>query len=284
MTLKKYRKYDILKDMKTAKTLALLFTLVLLPLVAAAEGPVNIDSLAEQAENGDPSAFRQLLEAGEKGDKTAQLRLGRIYERGQWIGMPPDSSWKGPNLRLAMVWYERAATVGKSAAGMLEMARMYEQHKIEGHDASEAKQWIMKAQAAADKGKPEAEFELGWRYELGLAPLKQDSAAAFKWIKKSADHLYPPAETALGEICMNGWLGEKQDYAQAMRLFDQASGKGSAQAEYDIGTLYANGWGVAQDTAAADKWRQKALEDGFEMKYVTVPGGTVEVPQEGGKP
>jgi TPR repeat protein len=248
--------------------------------------PAAIDKLAEAAEGGDEQAFKTLLTEAEKGSVRAELRIGELYEHGWWQGQPPNGSRHAPNFENAMIWYQRAESYNGNAEAQFAIGEMYEQGKGVKKDAAAAAQWYGKARTEAEQGYKEAEYELGWRYELGLPPLKQDLAEALKWLDQSAEQGYPDAETVLGEIYMNGWNGQKQDYKQAIEWFEKAAAQENARAQYDIGTLYEKGLGVAKDSAEADKRHQAALDEGFEPKFITVPQGTITVPQPvgGSKP
>lgn len=261
-------------------TLAVIAAPPVPPLASAA-----VDKLAEAAEGGDTAALKTLLTEAEKNNVRAEIRMGELYQRGWWQGQSPNGSWHAPNFEGAIIWYQRAAN-GGNAEAMFDIGELYEQGKSVKKDAAAAAQWYGKARTAAEQGRAEAQYELGWRYELGLPPLKQDPAEALKWLDKSAEQGYPDAETALGEIYVNGWSGQKQDFKKAMEWFEKAATQGNARAQYDIGTLYEKGLGVAKDSAEADKRHQAAVDAGFEPKFITVPQGTITVPQfaGGGKP
>ena len=91
--------------------IALFFGLLSLGLSSQAQTAVNIDSLTQQAESGNPQAQRELgvcyykgdgvpqdyteavkwfLKAAEQGDATAQLCIGNCYDFGN--GVPQDYS------------------------------------------------------------------------------------------------------------------------------------------------------------------------------------------------
>lgn len=259
-------------------------TLAAIAAQPASSPPAAIDKLAEAAEGGDAQAFKTLLTEAEKSNVRAAIRMGEVYEHGRWQGQSPNGAWHPPNFEGAMIWYQRAAYDGNAEA-QFHIGELYEQGKGVKKDSAAAAQWYGKVRTEAKQGRAEAQYELGWRYELGLPPLKQRPAEALKWLRQSAEQGYPDAETALGEIYVNGWSGQKQDFKKAMEWFEKAAAQGNVRAQYDIGTLYEKGWGVTKDSAEADKQHQAAVDAGFEPKFITVPQGTIAIPQpESGKP
>ena len=56
---------------------------------------------------------------------------------------------------------------------------------------------VVELKTVADKGDPQAQFELGERFHLGKGVL-QDSITAVDWWQKAAAQKFPPAELSLG--------------------------------------------------------------------------------------
>jgi TPR repeat protein len=243
--------------------------------------PAEIDKLAEAAQGGDMQAFKTLLTTAEKGSVRAEIRMGEIYAHGWWRSQMPNGSRQQPHFEDAMIWYQRAAD-GGDAEAMFAIGELYEQGKGVKKDLVTATKWYGKARTEAEQGRASAEYELGWRYEFGLPPLKQNPVEALKWLDQSAEQGYPDAQTALGEIYVNGWDGQQQDFKRAIEWLEKSAAQGNLRAHYDIGTMYEKGWGVAKDSAEADKRHKAALDAGFEPKFITAPQWTVTAPQFAG--
>ena len=105
----------------------------------------------------------------------------------------------------------------------------------------------------AEQGHAQAQFNLGYIYDLGLG-VAQDYAEAAKWFRKAAGQ------------------GVPLDYAEALKLFRKAADQGNAVAQVNLGGLYFGGLGVPLDYAEAAKWFRKAADQG-EAKALVVLGG-----------
>ena len=88
---------------------------------------------------------------------------------------------------------------------------------------AEAVKWYTKA---AEQGHSDAQYKLGWRYQLGQG-VEKNQIEAFKWWKKAAE-------------------------------------QGDAQAQLNLGICYERGEGVEKDLTEAVKWYRKAAEQGNE--------------------
>ena len=91
----------------------------------------------------------------------------------------------------------------------------------------------------AESGDPEAQFNLGVRYNDGQS-VPQDDAQAAIWIRKAAEQGYADAQLNLGARYNDGY-GVPQDYAQAAAWYRKAADKGIAQARHNLGLLYDKG-------------------------------------------
>ncbi|MEI6846738.1 MAG: tetratricopeptide repeat protein [Chlorobiaceae bacterium] len=78
----------------------------------------------------------------------------------------------------------------------------------------------------AEKGDADAQYNLGLAYKKGEG-VKQDYAAALKWLKLAAVQKNAKAAYILGEMYQDG-KGVKQDYEMAVKWFEEACDNGSS--------------------------------------------------------
>jgi TPR repeat protein/serine/threonine protein kinase len=116
-------------------------------------------------------------------------------------------------------------------------------------------------QTAADAGNFQAQYQLGFMYQMGLGT-KADPVMAMSWYKKSADQDFPNAQSQIGYLYQYG-LGVGQDYPAAIRWYTLAANKGYVTAQAQLAYMYQHGLGIdKKDYAAALHWNQLAAEQG----------------------
>ena len=76
--------------------------------------------------------------------------------------------------------------------------------------------------------------------------------------KKAISHGIMKANLPLGKIFFN-----QKQYQNAKAYIGRAAMSGEAEAMFIYGLMYKNGWGVRQNVDEADKWIQKAAENGY---------------------
>lgn len=146
----------------------------------------------------------------------------------------------------------------------------------------------------AERGDPEAQFNLGMIYLEGLGAgsgsVAKDVTKARQWLERSAKGGYPKALFNLGVMFYQGTDGVKQNLAtartwftdaakqndrlgqfnlgvmwyrgeggpknfeEARKLFEAATVQGYAEGAYNIGVMYAKGEGVKRNTLEAIAW------------------------------
>ncbi len=156
----------------------------------------------------------------------------------------------------ALEVFEKAADKGDPDA-QYQIGHMYFHGEGVDKDYTKAKEWFEKA---AYNGNVEAEHNFAYMYMYGLG-IKQDYKKAMEWLKKAADHENHDAQFDIGYLYFNGW-GVKQDYEKAMEWYQKAANKGNVSAQFNIGRLYQEGLGVKQDYKKAMEWYQKAAANG----------------------
>jgi TPR repeat protein len=116
----------------------------------------------------------------------------------------------------------------------------------------------------ADQGNPEAQWQIGMRYEKGQGVTK-DQVAAREWYLKAAVQGYATAQSFLGYQYERGRL-----YAEAIEWYRKATELGDQEAPYNLGEMYEEGRGVKQDYEEALKWFYKSADHGFPEAFVKI--------------
>jgi hypothetical protein len=112
----------------------------------------------------------------------------------------------------------------------------------------------------ANQGNAEAQYNLGWMYDIGKGVPKNDAEAA-KWYRLAAEQGVAKAQTALGVIYTFEAL-RTGDYTEALRWYRVAANQGDAHGQYVLGNMYHEGQGVPQNFGEAAKWYRLAAEQG----------------------
>jgi len=130
-----------------------MFLFLSAPLVWADNQAAYVDSLKEEAAQGDADA---------------QFTLGVRYSRGR--GVPQDYAQ-------ALKWFRLAANQGKAAA-QLNLGVMYHEGEGVPRDYAQALKWY---RLAAAQGHAKAQYNLGAMYGKGRG-VPQDYVQALKWL------------------------------------------------------------------------------------------------------
>jgi serine/threonine protein kinase/TPR repeat protein len=127
-------------------------------------------------------------------------------------------------------------------------------------DDTKAVEWYRKA---ADQGLAKAETNLGDMYYFGRGGLDKSYLDALSWYLKASQQDWPDAQYRLGIMYEKG-TGTDKDLPRAVQLFRSSADHGYATAENLLGSLYATGGdGIAEDDKQAVDWYQKAADLGF---------------------
>lgn len=112
----------------------------------------------------------------------------------------------------------------------------------------------------ADRGDPDAQFELGLRLITGEG-IKKDDKEGAGWIAKAARQDHLRAQHVLGSLYEEG-IGVKQDFATAVEWYRRSANNGFAMAQHSLGILFDTGKGMKKDPKEAAVWfRQAANQD-----------------------
>jgi TPR repeat protein len=186
--------------------------------------------------------------AAEAGNEAARYRLGMAYLEGK--GVARDVA------RGAAILKEAAA--GGNVHAQYELGRMYHEGYAVVQDQSLARDWLGQAAAQgygkalnllavvnalvkattpvsqesysalldrAEGGDPQAQYELGLRYENGAAEVNRDPGKALKWLTRAAKNGNLLAMHRLARVYAKGELGVARDSARAAYWRQRARGK-----------------------------------------------------------
>ena len=116
-------------------------------------------------------------------------------------------------------------------------------------------------QKAAESGNAQAQCNLGIIYYDGKGTYRKDYSIAYNWFEKSAKKGLAQAQRLLGYMYMNT-MGVPQDYDKSYYWTSRAVENGEPQALNNMGYLYMNGWGCTKDYNIAKKYYDMATEKG----------------------
>ncbi len=187
---------------------------------------------------------------------------------------PPAAKVQAPTSPLAPADSKLASRFGAGANGdpgallqaaqrgnpnaQFQMGDLY----MTGHgvmrDPAAAAAWY---RAAAQQGHPVAASNLGVLYAEGRG-VQQSDAEAANWFRKAADAGDIGGENNLGSMYLAGRGVAPSDTLGAKWILAAAE-HGAPEAQYALGTLYANGRGVARDDGQAVKWLKAAAAQGY---------------------
>lgn len=115
--------------------------------------------------------------------------------------------------------------------------------------------------AAADKGDPEAMFELAKLYEKGIGT-SQDVDRALALYRKAAELGFADAQNDLGFLYFQGAAGLKRDQSLAVDYFLKAADQRHPQAMYNVAALIDDGVVKGKTSDDAARYLYAALRSG----------------------
>ncbi|ABK18247.1 tetratricopeptide repeat protein [Syntrophobacter fumaroxidans] len=160
-------------------------------------------SMPDSGEN-DAERVKAVEARAEKGEPSAQFRLGEMYEYGE--GVPENAA-------LAFQWYSVSAEQGYAEA-QYALGACYELG--EGTDKNEmlAFQWYGKA---AEQGHAQAQFEVGSRYYAGEG-VRKDYAEALKWFERASSKGVRRAAHRMASLLATCPDGQSRDGKRAVAI------------------------------------------------------------------
>jgi cell division septation protein DedD len=116
----------------------------------------------------------------------------------------------------------------------------------------------------AEKGDPDAQFNLGQAYRLGRG-VATNLSAAKTWFGRAAGQGHVDAQTTLGLL-----LFQNGEQAEGLKWLKQAAIKGDPRALLVYGTALVNGDGVTQDPVLGYAYVSRAAAQGLEPARQTL--------------
>lgn len=181
------------------------------------------------------TAMQWYQKAADKGNGAAMYGLAMLYYNGEGTAV---------DLTKAKEWLKKAAdkniTQAKDALKKMETDTrdnlLLEFNKaVEAYQAKNYNEAISLLTRAADKGLPEAMFNLGIMYYSGQGTTKNDITAK-QWYEKAADKGHPAAMYNLGYMYEKG-IGTKSNKKLALEWYKKAKAKGHTKAAEGISRL-----------------------------------------------
>ena len=190
-------------------------------------------------------AYREWKAAADSGHAEAQFDLGVLYAQG--LGVRRD-------LTEAAFWYRRSAEQGNAEAEFA-LGQMYSRGWGVPRDEADAIRWLQMANSVESDGPP-----TDWANVEGYGMPRDDQQAAY-WYQKAAEKGHPEAEFNLARLYAGGH-GVKKDEEQAARWVSASATQGFTPAMSNLGSRFATGNGVAQNTKRAYFWLTLAFLHG----------------------
>ncbi len=106
----------------------------------------------------------------------------------------------------------------------------------------------------------EAQFEIGWRYQIGNGTIK-DFKKSLYWCERAASQ---NDRRCLCELGYKYWVGDfvDKDIEKAVEFFMQAGILGDDKAIFNLATIYSEGLGVEKNESKAIAYYRRAAELG----------------------
>lgn len=203
-----------------------------------------------------PARAVELFEkAAAQGHRRAQLNLGLIFLRGQ--GVPRD-------VIQARAWLEKASADGDPYATYALGRAMAENAPPASADPTRAADLFRRA---AEKGHMLAAL----RYGLALADgsgVKQDQAAAQRWLVQAQQNGVPEAALALGDMAVRtpatrDKAANEKILKSAISWYQAAANAGVPSGQFKLANAYLAGSGMPRDPVQAQFWYGRAAQQGL---------------------
>jgi hypothetical protein len=191
------------------------------------------------------TAYREWKAGAEAGQAEAQFDLGVLYAQG--LGVLRD-------LNAAESWYRKSAAQGNAEAEYA-LGQMYAHGWGVPRDVADAVRWFEMANSVESDGPP-----TDWLSVSGYG-IQQDPQQAAYWYQLAADKGHPEAQFNLSAMYASG-KGVKKDEEQAARWASASATQGYAPAQANLGKRFATGSGVTQDDKRAYFWLTLAFLHG----------------------
>jgi TPR repeat protein len=211
----------------------------------------NNDTRATQSEIG----YNELLNAAQKGDVNAQLKLGEMYRDGIGVTINFDEAIK---------WFTAAAKngskVGKQQLSILMNKPIIQQLPAYKDDNSNVNNSsvFLEYLNRAERGDVYAQFKLGCMYEDGEYGVVQNYSEALKWYKKAAKQGDNLSQCCIGFFYQFGY-SVPVNYNEAIKWYKMAADHGYSFGLLLLGNMYQYGHGVSLSFIEADVYYRLSL-------------------------
>lgn len=251
-------------------------------------------------------AVKAFRKAADQGNEKAMYLLGKMYFAGR--GVPHDYD-------MAKEYFTKAARAGdeRSRQELMFLPRRKEYEQLK--DLHQREKGANDSFQAAERGTPNAQYELGMKFYKGKDGFPQDYVSARKWFEQAAQQGHRKAKKVLSEMPEDraipqppkgyferyikaaesggpkdkyelAWkfydgAGVSKDYGKAMEWFLLSAEGGYVDAQLQVASMLAAGKGVEKDPKKAFVWCQRAADGGDpkaieQLGYEYVRGNIVE--------
>jgi len=142
------------------------------------------------------------------------------------------------------------------------------QHSDAWRFRSNATPDLAQLHAMAEKGDPDAQYQLAEKYRIGF-PIEQNYKKALELYNRSAEQGFAASQFRLGDLHEKGEILE-QDLSKAVEFYRKAAEQGHPGAQNALAHIYQLGSGVERDMAAAMVWYRKAALQGDEWSQLAL--------------
>ncbi|PXF48603.1 Secretory immunoglobulin A-binding protein EsiB [Gracilariopsis chorda] len=191
--------------------------------------------------------FQYFKREATKGDTSAQVRLGILYENG--AGGQQDYA-------AAFYYYSEAASKGDSE-GQLRLGRCYDEGRGVLQSESTAVRFYA---AAAEKNHPIAHYKVAKCFLEGRG-VKRDVRKAATHFEEAVDGHILEAAVCLADLYKEG-KHILQDFSKAFQLYRSAANSGSVTAKVKLAHCYAKGSGCRRAISKAVELYKEASDYG----------------------
>ena len=151
------------------------------------------------------------------------------------------------------------------AAAIPDLARADVAEGINAIDRGDHVTALREFRDAAEHGNAEAQFRLGYMYQVGSG-VSVDDQLAVSWYRRAAELGHAEAQAYLGGMYADGFA-VPQDLAEAAKWFKESAEQGFALGQLSVAVAYAKGQGIRQDHTLAYMWIDLAAKQ-FEDEWV----------------
>lgn len=109
----------------------------------------------------------------------------------------------------------------------------------------------------AEQGHSEAQYAIGWMYQLGKGTVS-DQKIALEWYQKAAQQGHLSAQNNLCTV----YLGLR-NFNDALTWCEKAANQGHQKAQFLLGMMYYNGQGVTKNMPQSIHWLTKSAEQKY---------------------